>query len=301
MNYETDRREESIQPGFVQFIEDDQMCYDQESCYYYQPQPHDPQSQIFPRPRFIIRSTLASQILPTTQYINIENLNKQQIKYLTATMEVYIRDEPYDEARQSQSYIVETDNNISGQEKYCLVSQEGDQNSSKLVLPQNSTDETFLCQVCYYDIKETRAFDCKTCLAVNSQNKICNFCLLEYLKETVKSQLQADEIVIKCPLNTCGKNMNFDQTLNQLLALQSYNAENKESHYSNFDEGLSFQDAYRQLDSVLFERFKVHCNDFKYCPAKDCLYGGYQDKKQCSDKYNTTLLFKITSVVLKDQ
>eukprot|EP00347_Sterkiella_histriomuscorum_P020637 403337040 len=228
MNYETDRREEFKQPGFVQFIEDDQMCYDQESGYYHQPQPHDPQSQIFPRPRFIIKNTLGSQIQSTTQYINIENLNKQQIRQLTATMEMQILDIPSDEDIQNQSHIQETDYNISGREKQCLISQD----SNQVLFPKHATDETFTCQACYFEINETRAFDCQTCLAANSNLKICNFCMLGYLKETVTKYLQADEISFKCPLKTCGEIKNFDHILNRLLAIQSYNAENKGSCHS---------------------------------------------------------------------
>eukprot|EP00347_Sterkiella_histriomuscorum_P007220 403349800 len=167
-----------------------------------------------------------------------------------------------------------------------LINQEGDQESNQVIfnLP-SSHEEIFLCQVCYYDIKESRAFDCNTCLATNSHNKICNYCMLGYLKETTTQYLQADVIVIKCPLNTCGKNINFEQTLNHLLSYQSYNAQNKGSHYSSAEEGLNFKEAYKQLESTLFERFKIHNKDFKYCPAKDCVYGGFKDKKYCTDNF----------------
>eukprot|EP00347_Sterkiella_histriomuscorum_P000142 403377009 len=308
MSSETDKKEESKQPGFMQLIEDNSMLVDEESgLKQLQDNPQVDQNNYNSQQQYLtnqhsneleeqkiiqlkknfrckVQSTHFQEI-QQIQAKEAELLQMKEKKFIDVDLEQQNTNRSDNDAKQSNIYFQETDG-ASGMEMKRLINQEGDQDSSQAIfnLP-SSQEETFLCQVCYYDIKESRAFDCTTCLATSSQNKICNYCMLGYLQETTTQYLQADVIVIKCPLNTCGKKINFEQTLNHLLKYQSYNAQNKGSHYSSAEEGLNFQEAYKQLESTLFERFKIQNKDFKYCPAKDCVYGGFKDKKYCTDNF----------------
>eukprot|EP00347_Sterkiella_histriomuscorum_P011304 403372962 len=163
-------------------------------------------------------------------------------------------------AKQSNIYFQET--YASGLELKGLINQEGDYIKVK---------QSLVCQALEKKLSYAKY------ATMTQKNPVLLIVLpVQQLTVIIRSVITACWDILKKRLRNTYKQMQLLQNVHLILV---------GSHYSSAEEGLNFKEAYKQLESTLFERFKIHNKDFKYCPAKDCVYGGFKDKKYCTDNF----------------